>query len=256
MCGKMNEDDIKVYYKDCHDMSELPDKSVQCVVTSPPYWNQRSYSDDKNDLIWGGNKDCNHEWIIKEKTRPNRWAGKPAETCSKHSFVGEIEHRFCTKCNAWRGQLGLEPTPALYIQHILEIMKEVWRVLRDNGTVWFNVADTFATKGGAYGGDKKYMGIHNRDGLSDACGFEQPNPKSIGLKHKDLCLIPARLAIALQEQGWYVRNDIIWFRYTNLVNFSNWNTCFDCCMENYKICNKSIIDSYCNFYNYNGLGFY
>jgi len=107
------------------------------------------------------------------------------------------------------GQIGLEKTPELYIQHLVEIFREIKRVLKKDGTVWLNLGDSYATQSGTYGGNNKYKGIQKN---IKGNNFKQQAPTNIGLKHKDLCLIPTRVAIALQKDGWYIRSDIIWHK--------------------------------------------
>lgn len=113
-------------------LKTLPSESIDCVVTSPPYWGLRDY-----------------------KTEPVEWP------------------------DGWRGQLGLEPTPQLYIQHLVGIFDEVKRVLKDTGTCWVNLGDT-------YGGTTK--------------------------TDKSLAQIPSRFAIAMTDAGWILRNEIIWWK--------------------------------------------
>jgi len=117
------------------------------------------------------------------------------------------------------GQMGLENTPEEYVAKMVEVFREVRRVLRDNGTLWLNLGDSYAANrggspmpaetlaGGVSGrGDK----VANRGRES---GFTpNPDPASHGLKHKDLIGIPWRVAFALQSDGWYLRQDIIWHK--------------------------------------------
>src|SRR6516225_11827478 len=97
-------------------LRELPDESVHCVVTSPPYYGLRSYGTEPQ--VWGRDPGC------------------------EHAFG---EDAFC-HCGAWRGELGLEPTLDLYLDHMVEIMREVRRVMRKDGTCWLNLGDMFADK--------------------------------------------------------------------------------------------------------------
>ena len=146
----------KILIGDCRKtLKELPDKSVHCVVTSPPYWSLRSYYLKE----WrGGDPDCKHK-------------GSPAcEICDA------VEHDL-------PGGIGLEPTFEEHLKNMVEVFDEVWRVLRDDGTVWLNYGDAYA-------------------------GSSNP----MNLKPKNLMLMPARIAIALQDAGWYVRSEIVWFK--------------------------------------------
>ncbi|KKL70297.1 hypothetical protein LCGC14_2106340, partial [marine sediment metagenome] len=119
----------------------LADKTVQCVVTSPPYWGLRDYK--LEPMVWGGREDCGHEWGT---LGPEHHPGQVKQTLSgagpSHEGQTAGSGHFCP-CGAWLGVLGLEPTPDLYVQHIVEIFQEVKRVLRDDGTVFLNMGDSY-----------------------------------------------------------------------------------------------------------------
>jgi DNA modification methylase len=121
-----------------------------------------------------------------------------------------------------KDQLGLEKTPEQYIDNMVKVFREVKRVLRNDGTVWLNLGDSYAGSNGSRGitentpsvkkGDKLLLKriegrnfTEHKDG-----GMPIISPDSIGLKHKDLVGIPWRVALALQADGWYLRSDIIW----------------------------------------------
>jgi DNA modification methylase len=110
----------------------------------------------------------------------------------------------CGKCSAIRqdAQLGLEPTPEEYVANMVAVFREVWRVLRDDGTLFLNLGDSYNGSGGA-GGDYADGGL--KEGQP-----KYPGRKIGNLKPKDLVGIPWRLAFALQADGWYLRSDIIW----------------------------------------------
>lgn len=119
------------------------------------------------------------------------------------------------------GQLGLEPTPGEFVAALVDVFREVRRVLRDDGTVWLNLGDSYArnpAKGGSGVGGKnaKYLGDSYtravKKGSSDSCvrRAERPGRKIAGGKEKDLLGIPWRVAFALQDDGWFLRQDIIW----------------------------------------------
>ena len=209
---------IPLYNSDCRVMSELRDESVQCVVTSPPYFGLRSY-EGKQDLEWGGDKNCEHEWVgvCPRRTRSETDIKDPLskEATKSASAFNAKPSDFCQKCGAWRGALGLEPTPEMYVTHIVEIMQEVKRVLRSDGVCFLNIGDSYDGSGGAHKENHANPGISksfNRQGVPHYGDLGMPErylaPK--GLKPKDMCLIPQRLAIALQSDGWWVRSDIIW----------------------------------------------
>lgn len=103
------------------------------------------------------------------------------------------------------GQLGLEPTPDAYVQNMVAVFAEVWRVLKADGTVWLNLGDGYARNGGVPGGgNRELLHLEGRQCRMLAI------PEGTGLKPKDLVGIPWRVAFALQAAGWYLRSDIIW----------------------------------------------
>jgi DNA modification methylase len=179
-------------------LKTLDDESVQCVVTSPPYWGLRDYGNPP--LLWGGDPECNHEFgeEFLGDTRDNNIGKKRwnhtfgQEEISPHIDVSQ--GRYCKKCGAWEGNLGLEPTPEQFTKNIVEIFREVKRVLRKDGTVWLNLGDSYAGTG--------YKGENTDPKHKDT------NTKR--LKNKDLVGVPWRAAFALQADGWYLRSDIIW----------------------------------------------
>ncbi len=207
----------------------LADKSVHCVVTSPPYWGLRDYGVEPT--IWGGDPGCRHEWDVfthipqphgDDGTGGNLDGGRATQAQTR---IGPVESAVCRRCGAWRGVLGLEPVHdclawargeppcnVCYVCHLRVIFGEIWRVLRDDGTVWLNLGDSYASSG--------TWGHHHLDELGACLGTgggkkhsrmicrRAPTPP--GLKKKDLVGIPWRVALALQADGWYLRSDIIW----------------------------------------------
>ena len=113
------------------------------------------------------------------------------------------------------GQLGLEATPDLYVANMVAVFREVRRVLRDDGTVWLNMGDSYASNppGNTVERDKRGHSDRFHEMGTAACEDRMTRKGSTiagGLKPKDLCMIPARLALALQADGWYLRSDVIW----------------------------------------------
>ena len=117
-----------------------------------------------------------------------------------------IKRQYCQKCGAVRidQQIGLEQTPAEYVNDIVQVFREVWRILRDDGTVWLNLGDSYNGSGGA-GGDYIEGGL--KEGQPKYPGRHINN-----LKLKDLIGIPWMVAFALRDDGWYLRQDIIWHK--------------------------------------------
>lgn len=108
------------------------------------------------------------------------------------------------------GQIGLEETPAAFVQRLVEVFREVHRVLRDDGTLWLNLGDSYASTGGhtAQGSTSSRTGRENVSVQNAQKGFAGGD----GIKIKELIGIPWRVAFALQDDGWYLRQDIIWHK--------------------------------------------
>lgn len=165
----------------------LSPRRFHCCVTSPPYYGLRDYK-------VGG-----RDW--------------PAVTYQPMPGLPEMT------VLEWTGCLGMEPTPEMFVAHIVLIFREVWRVLRDDGTLWLNFGDSYAG-GGTIGRNdttpealarraEKY-GTGQKSG--SFVGAHGTRPKVKSLKSKDLMGIPWRVAFALQADGWYLRQDVIWHK--------------------------------------------
>lgn len=128
-------------------LRELESSTVQCCITSPPFYQMRQYTDSREEI-------------------------------------------------------GNEPTLFDYISAIVDALGEVRRVLRDDGTLWIEIGDTYA--GAGYSNHKRTGGARRE------AGGKQKHTHGTGLRAKNLCMIPHRLALALQDAGWYVRQDIVW----------------------------------------------
>lgn len=202
---------------DCREvLISLPTGSVHCCVTSPPYWGLRDYG--VLPLIWGGEEGCSHDWTDLIQPAANgicRSGGRTGPTLSSASATRKPKlSSSCVKCGAWRGQLGLEPTSELYITHLVEIFRHVSRVLRDDGVLWLNIGDSYYGSWGNYAKPENPNAKACADDRKDRYGTFKPpmaNGSALeGLKPKDLCGIPWRVALALQADGYYLRCDVIW----------------------------------------------
>jgi DNA modification methylase len=184
-------------------LQALPDNSVQCVVTSPPYWALRRY--DIPDVVWGGDPDCDHDWS--SFIRKGKSGGLDSSVeYTTNQIVPDQQQQQCRKCAAWVGQLGQEPTPDLFISHMTDIFREVRRVLRADGTCWLNMGDCYAQSGmGGNPAESQFRKQATNKG-SLIHGRKAPD----GLKPKDLVGIPWMLAFALRADGWYLRAENIW----------------------------------------------
>ena len=121
-------------------LAGIPDRSVHCCVTSPPYWSLRSYSTDPQ--VWGGDPLCDHLWNEHRQYRdsPTRTGGEgigfdDADTTRAQRWTTT---NFCSRCGGWRGELGSEPDPDSFVAHLVEVFREVRRVLRPDGTCWIH----------------------------------------------------------------------------------------------------------------------
>jgi len=184
-------------------MKKMAHGSVDMVITSPPYWGLRDYGTEQ---IFGGDKDCEHKWNKKiKKWHSDRGKGPRKEVFDDSFQVKGTRSDICLKCDAWKGQLGLEPTPELYIEHLTEIFNEVKRILKKEGTFWLNMGDTYSG-GGTHHGEKN---IGKNEGKRRS-GNERINKTN--LQSKCLSMIPERLAWSLIQNGWILRNKIIWYK--------------------------------------------
>lgn len=169
-----------IHQGDCREvLPTLAAESVQCCVTSPPYWGLRDYGTAK----WqGGDLACSH--APRAQQRGTFDGGMPASLRDKPRNV--------CKCGAVRvdSQLGLEPTPEAYVENMVRVFREVRRVLRPDGVAFLNLGDSYATFAGR--------------AFTPGGGA--------GLKPKDLVGIPWRVAFALQSDGWWLRSAIVWHK--------------------------------------------
>lgn len=108
------------------------------------------------------------------------------------------------------GQIGLESTPKAYVAKLVEVFREVWRIMKDDGTLWLNIGDSYAG-GGLGGGESKGNSLRGSSNRSRQ-GFERVTIKPTGFKSKDLIGIPWMLAFALRDDGWYLRSEMIWHK--------------------------------------------
>src|SRR5712664_2753171 len=128
---------VQILKGDCRDvLRTLPDESVHCVVTSPPYWGLRDYGVAAS--IWGGDDGCAHEWgetqPLKNGSGLHRMPPNQTGGNKDYSTIAEHRGQFC-RCGAWRGAHGLEPSLDLFVRNEVVIFAEVHRVLRPDGTL-------------------------------------------------------------------------------------------------------------------------
>ncbi len=208
----------KAYEIICGDalavLKTLESESVQCAITSPPYYGLRSYKTVPQ--IWDNHNGCSHEWG--DQIRNPKLDTRPVElkiaqggqvgsnVATQHWAQGNLGN-FCQSCNAWRGELGLEPDFKLYISHLIQIFAEVKRVLKKDGTCFVNLGDSYAGSWGAMS--------HSLNGKGEKTGYNaRPNTsRPQGIRPKSLMNIPARFAIAMTDELQFIqRNELIWHK--------------------------------------------
>ena len=197
-------------------LRKYPDGYFHCSITSPPYWQMRLYGTDP--VVWDETYKCSpagHTWgdpiprghsAMTNQSFNERWGNSAgAKKQEGGGRTGGNCGRFCTGCNAWLGELGGEPDPADYIRHIVQVCREIYRVLRDDGTFWLNIGDGYLSEGGNAGQGKTGQ---RADRSFTAPGFKKS--RGFGLGEKQLMFLPERIAIALQDDGWICRSRIVW----------------------------------------------
>lgn len=208
-------DDIinKIIQGDCLEvLKKIPSESVNCVVTSPPFWSLRDYTVPPS--IWGGDETCpQHIWSDKTTTLKYKSGETNPGLESWYKDKGASDdkgNQFCLKCGAWRGCLGQEPTFQLFLDNLILIFKEIYRVLRKDGTLWVEIGDTYASSGGA----SRHFGYQDPKYKNGQAGdFVESSLYPQSVKPKSLCNIPHRFAIKMTDElGFILRNSIIWYK--------------------------------------------
>jgi DNA modification methylase len=204
----LDDGDVRLYKGDSREtLLDLPAGIAQTCVTSPPYYGLRDYGTAE----WiGGDPSHDHAGTIHVQAPPG--TAKQASNAGANGVTAGD----CS-CGARRvdRQIGLEQTPDEYVEQIVDVMRGVWHVLRDDGTAWVNLGDSYAGSWGAQGrNDQEPSGQWGRTIRA------HPKPASntgtirsgTGLKAKDLMMIPAMVALALRADGWTLRAEIIWHK--------------------------------------------
>lgn len=248
-------------------LRRMSSDSVDCVVTSPPYWGLRDYG----TAFWvEGDPRCDH--VVGADATRTPWANRIKGPNGGRTIAGFRDQQparsiggTCLRCGAIRAdyQIGLEPTLGQHIDVIVEIFAEIWRVLKPTGSVWLNYGDCYATAPNGRSAaatraagqddrsfrDKPFSTVgpiyeeghsrrHDPKRRVGEAGFQRDSSDGRGvfegtdwgssgagtrridhggrvvaggvLKDKDLCMLANRIAIALQEWGWWVRSEIVW----------------------------------------------
>jgi len=165
----------------------FPSDFADTCITSPPYYGLRNY--ETKNVIWditNCDTKCEHNWEY-YKTRGISGGTNTDKLKTKgqdnYQIVNPTENAFCTKCGAWWGELGQEPTVELFVKHLADIFDEVKRVLKPTGSFFLNISDSYM------GGGK---------------------PKQKNIRNKSLMGVPEKIMIELINRGWILRNKVIW----------------------------------------------
>jgi len=198
-----------ILFGNCQDtLKEFAPNSARTCVTSPPYYGLRDYG----TATWiGGDPNCNHRRDSKVKPENCNTGHKNHD--EMYGVGDAIYKTVCPKCGAIRqdSQIGLEETPEEYIESLVNVFRNVRDVLTDDGTLWVNLGDSYYNyrpgKGQSY---PKQSVSKTKQDLPDECN--KRGNKLDGLKEKDLIGIPWLFAFAMRNDGWYLRQDIIWHK--------------------------------------------
>lgn len=207
----------RVITGDCRDvLAGLDAGSVHTCITSPPYFGLRDYGTGSWE---GGDPECSHAKVVDAASAvasSTLGGGKKSTGHTQEGFKGA-----CGRCGALRvdSQIGLEPSPDEFVAALVAVFRDVRRVLRDDGTVWLNLGDSYANGGGptqphrdTAGGFGGSPGTRGTQGYAASGALERPVSIGGGVKPKDLLGIPWLVAFALRADGWYLRSEIIWHK--------------------------------------------
>ena len=168
-----------ILHGDAYDLlPSLGSGSIDLLITSPPYWGHRTYEQE-------------HNWNILQD-----WLRSGAEKTDIPDYEWYRDHG---------GSLGLEPLPDWYIAHLVEMLELFRPALKPSGSIWINLGDTYFARWAS-------IRQNGRQGLDDKARQRRRTPMGGYRQEKQLLLIPARFAIAMQERRWILRNDVIWYK--------------------------------------------
>lgn len=226
-------------------LATLPAGHFHTVCTSPPYWQLRVYGTPPQ--VWDGAEGCAHSWeALPEWTKGgtgqnSTLINSPEYRQSRDTDAQKLKPgAFCARCGAWRGELGQEPTPELFVQHLVAVFSAVRRVLRDDGTLWVNLAGSYWSEpGGQNGtGQSTLMGANTKHhalrSISEKAkeanrkNGRQKRGQHPVYKPLDWVDVPGLFARAMQAAGWLWRSDVVWVKPSALpesVQGTRWEKC-------------------------------
>lgn len=172
-------EDFRVYQGDAFDLiTQLPDASLDLIITSPPYWGLRTYG-------------IPHNWDVLETWRANTG---DKTVCPGYAWYRENG-----------GLLGMEPYPEWYVTHLVDFFSRAMSKLKPTGSLWVNLGDTYFARWSS-------IRDEGRQGLGQTERHRRSSPMGDFRQEKQLLMIPARFAIEMQTKSWILRNDLIWYK--------------------------------------------
>ena len=225
--GKLRKETMKIQENEWHNgnlligdvltkIKEIPDESVDCVISSPPYWGLRDYGTGE----WkGGKGDCDHS-SVRRKTRKERGGLSEVQAGNAGGFGDEPKwtSNKCSDCGAiyTDEQWGLEPDFKQYLAKLDQLMVECKRILKKSGTCWINLGDTYSTQSGgmrdlAEGNETQYGKVNytKNEDFKDSLMIKQKKTK---FRDKTRMGIPERFYINCIDNDWIARNHIPWVK--------------------------------------------
>ena len=177
----------------------------------PPFYAQRDFG---TRHWFGGDPACKHDRKVAHAPFhpgqvPQTKYRTPAASLSGQTAITHS----CSRCGSWFGQLGQEPDVSTFVRHLVEVFREVRRVLRSDGVCWVEIGDSYNAYNGNRGPSRSLSGRADptRPRWEAGHGLTEPS-----IENKSLLLVPQRLAIALSDDGWIVRAEVVWHKLTAL----------------------------------------
>lgn len=210
----VNDPDVRVYVGHAVDvLAGLPDESVHCILTSPPFYGLRDYGTGEWE---GGDPACDH--LMRAAGGPRTGTSTFKATESEARDRAEFPTT-CGKCGARRldRQIGLEETPEEWADSLVAVFREARRVLRRDGTLWVECGDSYASKPRGTDEGWETSRVSNPGRLqktqrASMQGNGRHRAKASGIKEKDLILAPMLLATTLRADGWVLRGVYPWWK--------------------------------------------
>jgi site-specific DNA-methyltransferase (cytosine-N4-specific) len=192
------------------EVPKLPDNSLDCIMTSPPYWGSIRVYDGAEPQIYNADSTCQHEWIgYKDKGitggKNDHSARKGLENFQE---TPDTDCWTCSKCGGWKGEMGHEITPQEYLDNLVHLFDLIYQKLKETGVVWINLGDVRSGSGGAGGDWTK----GKREGVPTRVA------KEYDVMRKSYEMIPERFAwMMIKDKKWNLRAKVVWHKPNSYV---------------------------------------